>query len=65
MIVVGKFRHATSRCARVYGDCIPVNKLEQLLVVEELGRQLELKNALASAFRACGDLGRLVALTHP
>ena len=57
--------HAPCRSAGVDHDSLPVDKSEQILVIQELGCQLELKYSLAAAFGAGRHLRRLVLMADP
>lgn len=64
-LIRGQIRHASRRRASVDYDGFPIDQLKQLLVVEELRHQLELKDALASALGARRDLSWFVSIADP
>ena len=64
-LVRRQVRHTPCRSAGVDHDSFPVDQSEQILVIQELGRQLKLKYSLAAAFGASRHLRGLVLMADP
>lgn len=65
VVLAGEVGHTTRGCASVHDNGVPVNEPQKLLIVEELGRQLELKDSLAATLAARGHIGNFVTFADP
>ena len=64
-LVCREVGHAATGGAGEDRNGVPVHQFKQLLIVEELGRQLELKDALAAAPGTRRDRARFVTVADP